>query len=186
MNHGAAVVEALLFAARKPLELSVLAEAAGLSYEQARESLVELAASYRERGAGVEVVEVAGGYQVRTRKEFAAHIRELLSPEPHRLSTAALEVAAIVACKQPVTRAEIEAVRGVSSDSALKTLLELGLVTELGRKDTPGRPFLYGTTERFLQEFGLGSLDELAGVLEQMEEAEVVQQIELFQTGDGD
>jgi segregation and condensation protein B len=182
MNQGLALIEALLFAARKPLPAAALAEAAGLAEERVRSQLAALAEEYRDRGAGIELVEVAGGYQLRTRPEFAPDIERLLSPDPKKLTGAALEVLAIVTCKQPVTRAEVDAIRGVSSDSALRTLVELGLVEERGRKNAPGRPFLYGTTQRFLEEFGLTSTEEVVEELKKKEEVTLSQQVEFFQT----
>jgi segregation and condensation protein B len=178
LQHQNALIEALLFAAREPVTVDRLAQVAGLPEQQVRQRLTALATEYRERRAGIELVEVAGGYQLRTRKVFAHYIEQLLAPQTRELSNAALEVIAIVACKQPLTRAEIDAVRGVNSDSALKTLVEYGLVEELGRKEAPGRPFLYGTTEGFLEEFGLKTVDELVAKLETEEQPE--KQLELF------
>ncbi len=107
------------------------------------------------------MIRVAGGYQLRTRPEFAEVVSAFLRPASQRLSRQALETLAIVAYQQPITLAEIEAVRGVHSDAVLKTLVERELVSEAGRKEAPGRPRLYQTTEYFLKHFGLADLSEL-------------------------
>jgi len=158
-----AVLEALLFASPQPLSLGRLAELMGCPPAVVR-GLLE---AYGSRLAsdprrGLQLVEVAGGYRLETRADLAPWIRQLERPDRElRLSRAALECLAIVAYRQPVTRAEIEAVRGVQSDAVLHWLEERGLVEEAGRKDAPGRPILYRTTARFLDLFGLKSLDEL-------------------------
>jgi len=119
----------------------------------------ELGASYE--GRGLQISRIAGGYQLVTRPEYGPSVAKLHKPERFRLSRAALETLAIVAYKQPVTRPEIEAIRGVNSDSPLDTLLQYQLLCEAGRKDTPGRPVLYRTTENFLGHFGLDSIADL-------------------------
>jgi len=158
-----AILEALLFASAEPLSLARLAELMGSPPAVVR-GLLE---AYGNRLAsdprrGVRLVEVAGGYRLETRPDLALWIHQLDRPDRElRLSRAALECLAIVAYRQPVTRAEIEAVRGVQSESVLRWLEEHGLVEEAGRKEAPGRPILYRTTARFLDLFGLKSLDEL-------------------------
>lgn len=154
-------VEALLFVAGEPLSVARIARILGVGEGVVREALAELAEACRAPGRGIELVEVAGGWQLVTRREYRRAVEELLQPRRQALSRAALETLAIVAYRQPVTRAEIEAIRGVQSEAGLRTLLERGLIREVGRKDAPGRPILYGTTPLFLQMFGLKDLSEL-------------------------
>lgn len=156
------VVEALLLVSPEPLPLVRLEEVFapdGVEGARVREALAVLQA--RCAGRGVEVREVAGGYQLRTRPEMAPWLVRLETPKNVRFSRPALEVLAIVAYRQPVTRAEVEEVRGVDCGGVLKSLLDKGLVRIMGKKDVPGRPLLYGTTRRFLEAFGLASLVDL-------------------------
>jgi segregation and condensation protein B len=152
-------LEAVLFMAAEPLDASELAEILEVAPPEADDLVRVLGASYA--GRGLQVSRIAGGYQVTTRPEYGPTVARLHKPERFRLSRAGLETLAIVAYRQPVTRPEIDAIRGVNSDSPLNTLLEYELVCEAGRKDTPGRPVLYCTTEGFLGHFGLNSIDDL-------------------------
>jgi len=152
-------LEAVLFMAAEPLSFADLAEILELTAHQAEALVAQLEANYSS--GGLQVQKVAGGYQVVTRPEFARYVAKLHQPERFRLSRAALETLAIVAYKQPVTRPEIDAIRGVNSDSPLDTLLQYELVREAGRKEAPGRPVLYRTTESFLGRFGLNSIADL-------------------------
>ena len=125
-----------------------------------------LGSQYAQGGRGITVEEVAGGYQLRTRKEFAPHIRKLLAAKPPRLSRPLLETLAIIAYRQPITRPEIEQLRGVDRGGVLETLLERRLVKIAGRKDAPGRPMVYETTHEFLEVFGLKDFDSLPDLSE--------------------
>ncbi len=157
-----AVLEALLLASPEPLPLARLQEVFapdGVEPGAIRDALAALQA--RCDGRGVEVREVAGGFQLRTRPEMAPWLARLETPKAARFSRPALETLAIVAYRQPVTRAEIEEVRGVDCGGVLKSLLDKGLARIMGKKDVPGRPLLYGTTRKFLEAFGLSSLGEL-------------------------
>jgi len=154
-----AALEAVLFMAAEPLSEEELAEILEVPAEEVRRLTEELAGNYQ--GRGIQITRVAGGWQVCTRPEYGPFVARLHKPERFRLSRAALETLAIVAYKQPVTRPEIEAVRGVNSDSVLDTLLQYELVCEAGRKDAPGRPVLYRTTDNFLGHFGLNSIEDL-------------------------
>jgi segregation and condensation protein B len=157
-----AILEALLFASDSPLSLSLLVETTGAEPLEIARALEELGAEYDGGGHGVQLSEMAGGYLVTTREAHAPWIRKLLvGRRKARLSRAALEALAIIAYKQPVTRPEIEAIRGVDSGSALATLLERDLITIRGRSEVVGRPLLYGTTAEFLSYFGLRELSEL-------------------------
>ncbi|MCL6626226.1 MAG: SMC-Scp complex subunit ScpB [Alicyclobacillus shizuokensis] len=156
-------LEALLFAAgSEGLTTEELADVLQLGVEETRQLCLELQKQYDERSAGLALVEFAGSWQLVTRPEHAIYLRRLAhTPVATQLSTAALEVLSIVAYRQPISRAEIEDVRGVKSDRAIATLVHRRLITEVGRQNAPGRPILYGTTDTFLQTFGLRSLEDL-------------------------
>jgi len=155
------LVEALIFAADGPLKAERIAEALERPPADIRAAIEALEADYAERPRGFFLQEVAGGYQLRTHPEYADHLRKLGRSRPFRFSRPALESLAIIAYRQPVTRAEIEYLRGVDSGSVLKTLLEKRLVRILGKKDVPGKPMIYGTTKEFLELFGLPDLSSL-------------------------
>ncbi len=163
MTPLAQLLEAALFASGAPATVEALAALdPEASAEQVRAALDELRCHYDEAGHGVELVEVAGGWQVLTRPEYTAAIeRAQLASRPHRLSAAALETLALIAYRQPITRADIEEIRGVSAGSILKSLLERGLVDVVGKADVLGRPLLYATTPAFLEHFSLRHLGEL-------------------------
>ncbi len=152
-------VECLLLVAGGPVPVERLAEVIGCSVEETRALVEELRAAYEEHGLMVQ--EVAGGYQLCTRPEYGDYVRRFLEVQPEPLSPAALETLAIVAYREPVTRAEIEAIRGARSDHHLRRLLDRGLIREVGRKPGPGQPVLYGITELFLRRFGLRDRSEL-------------------------
>jgi len=156
-----AALEAILFMAKEPLSLPKLAEIMENSVENVRELLSALQARYESPASGVMLVKLEECYRLATKPQTAAYIERLYKQPTQLLSNAALEVLSIIAYKQPVTRGEIDFIRGVQSDRALATLVEKGLVQELGRKDGPGRPILFGTTPLFLAHFGLKSLEEL-------------------------
>lgn len=156
----AARVESLLFVADEPLSTNRLAEALEVSSGQVKQALRELEATYSGRGLCLQHVD--NRVQIVTAPEAAPHIERLLGLEARTyLSQAALEVLSIIAYQQPITRPKIEAIRGVSSDSVLRTLLSAGVIDRAGRADDIGRPFLYVTTSDFLQHFGLQSLEDL-------------------------
>ena len=167
-----AVVESLLFAAGAPLSLKRIVEILGVPRKSApsasdlRSSLNRLMEHYAPGNRGIEIMEVAGGYQFRTAREHARWVRTLFRDKPARLGRAALETLAIVAYKQPVTRPEIEAIRGVDVDRVLNSLLEKKLIIISGRKDAVGRPLLYTTTPEFLEIFGLKDLKDLPSLKE--------------------
>jgi len=157
-----AVVEALLFASDAPLELERIQEVLAVDREEALAVVSALMAQYATPGRGLAVVEVAGGYRICTRPELAPWLLQLRRAQARvRLSRAALETLAIVAYRQPIARPEIEQLRGVNAEGVLAHLLERRLIRVVGRKETPGRPLLYGTTREFLLHFGLRDLAEL-------------------------
>lgn len=158
----AAVLESLLFAAGAPVPLGRLVDALdGPSRSEVLRALEELGRRYEAEGRGLRVVQVAGGYQLRTPAEHGPWVRRLLRERPPRLSRPMLETLAIVAYRQPCTRVEIEAIRGVDADAVLSTLTERRLVRIVGRKEAPGRPLLYATTREFLEVFSLPDLTAL-------------------------
>ncbi|MBO8141568.1 MAG: SMC-Scp complex subunit ScpB [Firmicutes bacterium] len=157
-----AALEAILFVSHEPLSLEDLARITGWDEERVRNALELLDARMKEADRGLCLLWAAGGVQLATKARFAAVVAAVEKTKPPApLSRAQLETLAIVAYRQPVTRAEIEHVRGVRSESALQALLERGLVEEAGRADGPGRPILYRTTNLFLQWCGLNSLEDL-------------------------
>jgi segregation and condensation protein B len=161
------IVESLLFAAGAPLPLRRLVEVLrGPTAREIKDALGRLMAAYNRPGRGVHLLAVAGGFQLRSVPANAEWVRELLRERPARLGRAALETLAVIAYKQPATRAEIEAVRGVDADSALTSLLAKRLIRIAGRKETVGRPLVYATTPEFLEVFGLNDLSELPALRE--------------------
>jgi len=157
-----AAVEAVLFACDQPLSPNAIRVALNIELDGAVEGALEmLREAYQERGAGVEIVEVAGGWQMRTVVRAAPFVARALGARPVRLSRPAVETLAIVAYRQPVTRSEVEDLRGVECGGVLRSLVSRGLVGTVGRTDDPGRPLLYGTTPGFLSFFGLGDLSDL-------------------------
>ncbi|MBI4004452.1 MAG: SMC-Scp complex subunit ScpB [Candidatus Omnitrophica bacterium] len=157
------IIEALLFVSGQPFAHKRLTELLpDLSGEQIRQCLQTLNDEYTASKRAFQIQEVAGGYQFVTQQDLAPWIkRALQSPKPDAVSIAAMETLAIIAYRQPITKAEIEAIRGVDVTASLDTLLEKRFVRITGRKDSPGRPFLYGTTSEFLRHFGLKSIEAL-------------------------
>ncbi|WP_031515201.1 SMC-Scp complex subunit ScpB [Desulfofalx alkaliphila] len=175
-DYSKSVIEALLFVTPEPLSLAKICQLAELEEAVAIELIKELQGEYRRANRGLQVVELAGGWQLATKPEFAPYIERLYKRRSNTtLTRAALETLAIIAYRQPVTRVELELIRGVNSDSSLNTLLERGLIEEKGRREAPGRPVLYGTTDTFLKHFGfkdLSELPDLENFLEEIKEKE--------------
>lgn len=155
--------EALLFVSHDPLSLEKLASILeGVSKQTLRTAIQNLQAEYEEAGRGLQIMEVAGGYVMVTRPELSMYIKRLAKARPSaKVSKSALEALAIVSYKQPITRADIEKIRGVETSGVLRTLLDQKLIRIVGRQDIPGRPILYGTSKQFLQRFGLRDLRDL-------------------------
>jgi segregation and condensation protein B len=160
-ERARAIVEALLFLSEKPLTVEEVRVATGLEPARVRQALDEVSGSFREGVSGIVLHEVAGGWQLRTSPDASDFARRFLRVKPHRLTRAALETLAIVAYRQPVTRPEVEEIRGVDSGAVMKALLERRLLKILGKKEEPGRPILYGTTREFLEFFALKDLASL-------------------------
>jgi len=164
------IVESLLFVADGPQSLQRLGEVLdGVDRQNLQGMLTELQQEYENQSRGIRLVEVAGGYQLRTAKANADWVKKFLGGRPARMGKATLETLAIVAYRQPITKAEVEAIRGVDVDGVITTLLERNLIRAVARKDVPGRPFLYGTTPEFLQLFNLKDLSHLP-TLKEMDE----------------
>jgi segregation and condensation protein B len=155
------VVETLLFLAERPISAEEIRAATGIDRDRVERALDSLSGHHREGISGIVLHEVAGGWQLRTSPDNAAFARRFLRVRPQRLTRAALETLAIVAYRQPVTRPEVEEIRGVDSGAVLKALLERKLVKILGKKEEPGRPILYGSTREFLEFFALKDLASL-------------------------
>ena len=157
-----ASLEAILFSMGDSIDPETIAQALDVSEETIRAVLDEMGKEYESEERGIRIIRLEGRYQLATKKElYPVLIRLVRQPKKISLSVVVLETLSIVAYKQPVTRAQIEKIRGVSCDHAINRLLEYGLICEAGRLDAPGRPILFGTTEEFLRHFGTDSLDEL-------------------------
>jgi segregation and condensation protein B len=162
MDEKLALLEALIFASEAPLTAAHAAEVLPETGQAEILSLLEeLVRLHGQRGGGVVLQEVAGGFQFRTKPEFSAWVAKLKATRPAMLSPAALETLAVVAYRQPLVKAEIDRIRGVDASGALKGLLEKKLVRIVGRKDVPGKPIIYGTTKKFLEVFNLRNLADL-------------------------
>lgn len=165
VSETVAAVEALIFVADEPLGAKILAEVLDEDRETIEAAVEQLKREYDEREGGLQIREIAGGWQISTRAEFHEEVRKFLKTRPNaKLSLAALETLAVIAYKQPVTVPEILEIRGVQSASAIKTLLDKKLIAAKGRKETVGRPMQYGTSRDFLIQFGLKDLSELPSI----------------------
>ena len=167
-----AIIEAVLFTMGNSVELSQIAAAIEHDEETTRRLIHNMMDRYEQEDRGVRIIELENSFQMCTKPEFYdAIIRVATQPRKHVLTDVLLETLSIVAYKQPVTRLEIEKIRGVKCDHAVNRLIEYNLICEVGRLDAPGRPLLFGTTEEFLRSFGVQSLDDLPMVRpEQMED----------------
>ena len=165
MAELVAIVEALIFVADEPITTKLLAEVLGEDRDAVEAAVAELQKEYETRESGLQIREIAGGWQIATRTELHEEVRKFLKTRPSaKLSLASLETLAVIAYKQPVTVPEILEIRGVQSASAIKTLLEKRLIVTKGHKETVGRPMQYGTSKEFLIQFGLKDLTELPSI----------------------
>ncbi len=183
IREAKTILEAVLFAMGGSVELKSLAEAVGQDEVTTGKLVRSLADDYDAEGRGMRIIELEHAFQMCTRPEYYENlIRVTAQPRKYVLTEVLLETLSIVAYKQPVTKPEIEKIRGVKSDHAVNKLIEYGLVEEVGRLNVPGRPLLFGTTEEFLRSFGVSSLEELPDASpEQMEEfkAEAEEEVQL-------
>jgi len=171
------IIESLLFVADRPVTVDQLHQATGIHRGSLAQALDALGVEYRADSRGLVLEEIAGGFQLRTNPECSDYVRRFLKVRPQRLTRAALETLAIVAYRQPVTRAEVEDIRGVDSAAVIKALLERRLVRILGKKEEIGRPILYGTSREFLEFFGLKDLASLPTLREFQELSKEHQEI---------
>ncbi|MGG1675085.1 SMC-Scp complex subunit ScpB [Neobacillus sp. NRS-1170] len=181
--NWSSILESLLFAAGdEGLSLKQLAEVLEIDEIKANEIIEVLKREYEEdENRGIIIVQLAGTYQLATKKENAPYLKKLVdSPNNSTLSQAALETLAIIAYKQPITRAEIEEIRGVKTERPLHTLVSKALIKEVGRAEGTGRAYLYGTTKEFLDYFGLKSVDELPKLPEKVEDDFIQEEADLF------
>lgn len=176
------IVEAVLFAAGDVgLSMAQIAAVLDVTEFQATDIIESLKEDYAEDARGIHIVEIAGVFQLATKKEHSDYLKKLIeSTNTHGLSQAALETLAIIAYKQPITRAEIEDIRGVKTERPLHTLVSKALVKEVGRAEGSGRAYLYGTTMEFLDYFGLNSLEDLPKIADSIEENNEMEEADLF------
>ena len=159
------IAEALIFVAEEPLSAKTIADVLKLEVNSVEAAITDLVSEYEKRNGGLQLREIAGGWQIATRAEHHEQVRAYLKSKPSaKLSLASLETLAVIAYKQPVTVPEILDIRGVQSPSAIKTLLDKRLIVAKGRKETVGRPMMYGTSKEFLIQFGLKDLSELPSI----------------------
>ena len=182
MEHYEGAIEALLFAMGKSVELSALAKAIGHDTETTRKIIRNMMLKYNGEDRGIKIIELENSYQMCTKEEYYDYLVKLaLQPKKAILTDVMLETLSIVAYKQPVTKLEIEKIRGVKCDHAINKLIEYNLVQEVGRLDAPGRPILFGTTQEFLRRFGVSSLAELPEVSTvKMEDFKAEAEAEIF------
>ncbi|HEV7858370.1 MAG TPA: SMC-Scp complex subunit ScpB [Pyrinomonadaceae bacterium] len=160
-----AIIEALIFVSEEPLTLKMMSDVIQEERGWVEAAVEELAQEFNERNSGLQLREVGGGWQIATRPEYHEYVRAYLKSRPSaKLSLASLETLAVIAYKQPITVPEILEIRGVQSPSAIKTLLDKRLIVAKGRKETIGRPMMYGTSKEFLLQFGLKDLSELPSI----------------------
>jgi segregation and condensation protein B len=176
------IIESLLFAAGdEGLSLKQIASVLEVDENMAEYHLNELIKEYEHLNRGITIVQLAGTFQLATKKEHASYLKKLVeAPSSSGLSQAALETLAIVAYRQPITRLEIEEIRGVKTERPLQTLMSKALIKEVGRSEGTGRAYLYGTTKEFLECFGLKNLDELPPLPEKLDEDFVQEEADLF------
>lgn len=156
------VIESMLFVSGEPLSLRELSNNLEIKDKVIEEVIKEMMNEYEEKSRGIKLISIDGAYQLVTKSENSDYIQKLLKKnKKHSLSQASIESLAIIAYKQPITRIDIDEIRGVKSESAIQKLVERGLIKDIGRLEVPGRPILYGTTDEFLRQFGLKTIKEL-------------------------
>jgi segregation and condensation protein B len=179
MDTTRRAIEALVMVADEPVPTHLLAQLLEIAPAAVDAACAELAAEYEASGRGFQLVRVAGGYRFQSHPDLAAYVeRFVLDGQAGRLSAAALETLAIVAYKQPISRAQIGAIRGVNVDGVVRTLTHRGYIAEVGRDHGPGQPILYGTTPLFLERLGLDSIDELPALGQFVPDAPLVEAFE--------
>ena len=162
LEKETALIEAILFLEGEALEIANLSRISGLSREVVEKALNKLEMRYAEQNSGIEISRIGGGFAISPKKDYWDQLKERYGKKnENRLSRAAMETLSIIAYSQPITRSEVEAIRGVQADNMMRLLSEKNLIREMGKKDIPGKPTLYGTTREFLKVFRLGSIADL-------------------------
>ncbi len=180
-------IEALVMVAEEPVEPRLLAQLLEIPVVQVEQRCRSLAAQYEAEGRGFQLVRVAGGYRYQTHPDLAPYVeRYVLDGQGGKLSAAALETLAIVAYKQPISRAQVTAIRGVNVDGVMRTLVQRGLVAEVGKDPGPGQATLYGTTRLFLERLGLDRVEDLPPLAEFVPDGDVVETLERTLLSEGD
>jgi segregation and condensation protein B len=185
-REAKSIIESLLFISGEPMTIDSIKKIIEIDKKKIDCLVKELVSDYSLRNSGLLVIEVAEGVQMVTNPASSPYIKKLISTAvPTKLSQPSIETLSIIAYKQPIIKAEIEAIRGVNSDGVVKTLLERRMIKILGRKEVPGRPLMYGTTKEFLQYFGLKDLTEMP-TLKELSDVEILEVPELLQGEDGE
>lgn len=166
MNDLKNKIEAIIFISDTPVRSKEIANFLSEDLSTINKILKELTNEWKDKNNSIKIEEIAGGYQFRTKEEYKEILIEYVNKKPYRLSRAGLEVLGIIAKKQPITKIEIDKIRGVDSVGAISVLIERELIKVIGEKDVPGRPYLYATTDFFLEVFSLNSLDDLPEIEE--------------------
>jgi len=161
LEETKAIIESMLFVSPDPLSIEEIANIINIDAKEICFAIEEIQKEYKKEYHGFHLIDVAGGFVFATKVQYEQYIEKLLKPQINTLSHAALETLAIIAYKQPITRSEIELIRGVKVDKIVNTLVEKNLIEEIGRKEGPGRPIIYATTKDFLKYFGLNDLSQL-------------------------
>lgn len=165
MNDIKEIIKALLFAWGDPLDIKTISDICGLDIEEIERAIEELRSEMDSSNDGLKIIRMNSSYQLISRDIYFDYVKKLLSEKPkNNLSNASIETLSIIAYKQPVTKMQIEKIRSVKSDGPVNTLLDRGLIEEVGRLDTPGKPILYGTSDIFLRSFGIEDLSELPDI----------------------
>jgi segregation and condensation protein B len=173
-------LEAILMVAMEPVNPSLLAQLLEQSVDVVDELCEQLAAAYEQAGHGFQLVKIAGGYRLQSHPDVSSCVeRFVLDSQEVRISSAALETLAIIAYKQPISRSQVSAIRGVDPDAVMRTLQARGYISEVGRDDGPGQAVMFGTTQLFLERLGLASIDKLPGISEFVPDASVVEALEM-------
>ncbi|MFL0251545.1 SMC-Scp complex subunit ScpB [Clostridium neuense] len=174
-NNYESIIEAVLFASGEPLKLKHISSIIECNEKYAKRVLDDMIMKYNDEKRGIKLICMNGSYQLVTKPENSSYVSKLLKTNSRQsLSQAAMETLAIIAYKQPITRIDVDEIRGVKSDRAIFTLQEKGLIKESGRLDVPGRPILYSTTDEFLKSFSIGNLEELPSLDEFLKENEEI------------
>lgn len=173
-------LEAILMVAMEPVDPSLLAQLLEQSVEVIEHLCDELASAYEQAGHGFQLVKIAGGFRLQSHPDLASYVeRFVLDSQEVRISSAALETLAIIAYKQPISRSQVSAIRGVDPDAVMRTLQARGYISEVGRDDGPGQAIMFGTTQLFLEKLGLASINKLPGISEFVPDSSVVEALEM-------